>query len=83
MDDVAAKRTRLADVERGLAQLRYRHDIAMSAFRFEDATALGPAILALEKEAEALRAALPAGSAEAAPTGVMPVLARPRRKRRR
>ena len=77
---MAAKRARLADIERELVRLRYRHDIAMSAFRFEEATALGPAIAALESERQSLAAALPAPPAE---TGVVPVLARPRHPRRR
>lgn len=72
-------RTRLAEVERELARLRYRHDIAMSAFRFEEATALGPAIATLEQERQALAAALPAAEPK---TGIVPVLARPRRRRR-
>jgi hypothetical protein len=79
-DEVAAKRARLAEVERELAKLRYRHDIAMSAFRFEEATALGPAIAALEQERQALAAALPA---EAAPAPVVPVLQRRARGPRR
>ena len=77
-DHIGEQRARLAEVERELALLRYRHDIAMSAFRFEEATALGPAIAALEKERQALAAALPAAEPE---TGVVPVLAQPRRRR--
>ena len=80
MDVLAAKRARLADIERELALLRYRHDIAMSAFRFEEATALGPAIAALEQERQALAAALPQ---EAAPESVIPVLHRRARGPRR
>ena len=75
---LAAHRTRLAEIDRELARLRYRHDIAMSAFRFEEATALGPAIAALEKERQQLGAALPRTEP---PTGVAPLLARPRRRR--
>jgi hypothetical protein len=74
---LTARRARLAGIDRDLARLRYRHDIAMSAFRFEEATALGPAIAALEKERTQLAAALP--SVEP-PTGIVPVLARPRRR---
>jgi hypothetical protein len=70
---------RLADIERELARLRYRHDIAMSAFRFEEATAFGPAIAALEKERAALVAALPP---EPPPTPVVPRLLPARRGRR-
>jgi hypothetical protein len=69
---------RLAEIDGQLTRLRHRHDIAMSAFRFEEATALGPAIAALEKERELLAAASP--DAEP-PTGIVPVLARPRRRR--
>ena len=87
MVDFAAQRGRLTEVERELARLRHRHDIAMSAFRFEEATALGPAIAALEQERQMLAAALPARREP--PTGVVPVLTergrparlRPRRKR--
>jgi hypothetical protein len=80
-DTDATQRARLAEVERELWRLRYRHDIAMSAFRFEEATALGPAIAALEAERQALAAALP----EPEPaTGIIPTLLRkPRRARRR
>ncbi|MGE0258236.1 MAG: hypothetical protein AB7H71_03560 [Alphaproteobacteria bacterium] len=73
-----ARRARLAEIDRELARLRYRHDIAMSAFRFEEATALGPQIAALEKERQRLAAAVPQIEP---PTGVAPVLARPRRRR--
>lgn len=83
MHDLARRRARLADVERELARLRHRHDIAMSAFKFEEATALGPAIAALENEQRTLAAAIPTSPADPAPpTGVVPVLARPRRPQR-
>jgi hypothetical protein len=74
------RRTRFAEIERDLARLRYRHDVAMSAFRFEEATALGPAIAALEQERQVLAASLPKPEPE---TGAVPVLARPRRRARR
>ena len=77
--DIGQNQVRLAEVERELVQLRYRHDIAMSAFRFEEATALGPAIAALEQERQGLLAALPLPQSE---NGVVPVLERPRRGRR-
>ena len=80
MDSRANQRARLAQVEAELARLRYSHDIAMSAFRFEEATALGPQIAALEKERQALVAVLPPVPAE---TGTVPALARPGRGRRR
>lgn len=67
----AEARVRLAAVEAELTRLRYRHDIAFSAFRFEEATALGPAINALEREREALAAAIPPEPPKApAPTRV-------------
>jgi hypothetical protein len=75
---LTARRIRLAEIDRELTRLRYRHDIAMSAFRFEEATALGPAIAAIEKERERLAAALPDIEP---PTGIVPTLARPRRRR--
>jgi hypothetical protein len=82
VDALAARRARLAEVERELARLRYRHDIAMSAFRFEEATALGPAIAALEKERQELAALLPAAAEPPQPQ--IPTLERhPRRIRRR
>jgi len=76
---IAIRRVRLAEIEHELARLRYRHDIAMSAFRFEEATALGPAIATLEVERETLITALPPPPSE---TGMVPILARPRRGRR-
>ena len=74
------KRVRLAEIERELARLQYRHDIAMSAFLFEEATALGRDITALDRERQALAPELPPPVSGPAPeTGVVPVLARPRR----
>lgn len=75
----AARRARLAEIERELAHLQYRHNIAMSAFLFEAATALGRSIAELEKERQALAAGLPPAAPPTAETGVVPVLARPRR----
>lgn len=74
-------RERLATVERELAGLRYRHDCAMSAFRFEEAAALGPAIAALETERQALDCALPPPAEP--PAGIAPVRVRTRRLRSR
>ncbi len=82
MDSLAVNRARLAQVERELTRLHEQHDLAMSAFRFEEATALGPAIAALEQEQQALAAALPTD--RGSPTGVVPLLLRsPRRGRSR
>ena len=79
-DDAAAQRARLAVVEHELKRLQYRHDIAMSAFLFEEATALGREIAPLEAERQALAAALPAAAEPK--TGILPALARPRRRPR-
>ncbi len=81
--EIAERRARLADIERRLARLQYRHDIAMSAFRFEEATALGRELAALDKERQALAAGLPAVDAAPPETGVVPILARPGRARHR
>jgi len=70
---------RLADIERELARLRYRRDIAMAAFRFPEAAALAPSIAALETERHALAASLP--PAPEPPTGVTPALLRRHRRR--
>ena len=77
-------RARLAEIERELVRLQYRHDIAMSAFLFEEATALGREIAKLDKERRALAALLPASESKPeAATGVVPQLLSPRRGRRR
>lgn len=75
--------SRLADIERELARLRYRHDIAMSAFLFEEATALGRQIAALEEDRQALAASLPASEPTEPSTGIIPTLARTGRRRNR
>jgi hypothetical protein len=80
-DDLARCRARLGEIDRELARLRYRHDIAMSAFLFEEATALGRAIAAVDKERQALAAELPPPDREP-PSGIVPALARPHRRRR-
>jgi hypothetical protein len=72
-------RARLTEIERELARLQYRHDIAMSAFLFEEATELGQAIAALDRERQALAAGLPPPAAKPE-TGVVPLLERPRRR---
>jgi hypothetical protein len=82
MTEAAGPRARLAAIDRELARLQYRHDIAMSAFLFDEATALGRAIAALDRERQALAAGLPEPS-PAPKTGTVPVLARPGRLRRR
>jgi len=82
--ELATKRLRLADIDRELAGLRSEHDLAMSTFQFDEANALQRRIEALEDERRAVAAALPPRSAAPDPdTGLVPVLARPRRLRRR
>ena len=84
MNDVAASRARLADIDRELARLQGQHDLAMSAFKFDEASALQRRIEALEDERRGLAAALPPVAAAAEPPlGVVPGLARPRHHRRR
>ena len=84
MDNPAARRARLAAVEDELARLQAQHDLAMSAFKFDEANALQRRIEALEDERRALAAALPPVEAGAEPpVGIVPVLARPHRARRR
>ncbi len=82
MVDVAAQRARLANIERELAGLQAQHDRAMSVFKFDEASALQRLIAPLDDERRALKAALPpAPAAVEPPTRVVPVLARPRRRR--
>ena len=78
--DLAAKRTRLDEIDRELTGLRAQNDLAMSAFKFDEASALQRLIEALENDRQAVAAALPPVTAEAEPTlGGVPVLMSPRR----
>src|SRR3989442_8775578 len=82
--ELAVKRARLDAVHEELARLQAQHDLAMSAFKFDEANALQRRIEALEDERRALAAALPRVEAAAEPpVGIVPVLARPHRARRR
>ena len=82
--ELAAERARVAAIDRKLANLQAQHDLAMSAFQFDEANALQRRIEALEDERRAVAAALPPRTAAPDPdTGIVPVLARPRRLRRR
>ena len=81
--EIAARRARQTAVERELARLAALHDLAMSAFKFDEANALQRRIAALDDERRALAAALPATAPPAdPPIGVVPVLTRRRRSRR-
>ena len=80
--DITAARARLAELDRELSRLRYRRDIAMSAFLFEEAYEFGQAVGRLEREHDELAASLPAPE-PTQPEPVTPVLLRPRRIARR
>ena len=57
--ELEATRARLSLVERELSQLGTRHDLAMSAFRFDEARDLQQRIGGLERERAELLATLP------------------------
>ena len=82
--ELDAKRARLSLVERELSQLGTRHDLAMSAFRFDEARGLQLQIAVLERERGELRAMLPA-AAPPPPEAPVPVRVgrRPVARRRR
>ena len=82
--DLAAKRARLAAIDCELEGLRSHHDLAMSAFKFDEANAVQRRIEALEDERRAFAEALPpVGAATEPPRGIVPGLTRPRHRRRR
>jgi hypothetical protein len=78
MAELNAKRARLAAVERELAGLAARHDLAMSAFKFDEAREVQQRIAPLERERDLLAAALPA---LAQPLPAVPPPVRVRRRR--
>jgi hypothetical protein len=83
VDEVAASE-RLGDVERELARLGAQYELAMSAFKFDEANTVQRQIAALDGERRMLAASLPALPAPAEPpTGLVPVIGRPRRAVRR
>jgi hypothetical protein len=63
-----------------LRRLRTHYERAMSRFKFDEANALQQRIAALEAE---LAASGPPARPAEPPTGIIPVLARPRRRRGR
>ena len=76
--------SRLEAIERELARLQGLHDLAMSSFKFDEARELQQRICALVDERQAVAAQLPADPVPPeSTTGVFPVLAHPRRRRRR
>jgi hypothetical protein len=74
-------RARLADIDAALARLRAQHDIAMSAFKFDEANALLRDIAALDEERQALAASQPPVAAPP-PKSAIPVLLTPRQAKR-
>ena len=85
MEPMADQRGRLAMMEGELAVLQARYELAMSAFKFDEANTLQQKIAALEAERRALAAILPSPTlAPEPPTGIVPMLGkRPRRGRAR
>jgi hypothetical protein len=72
----------LPTVERELAELGARHDLAMSAFKFDEARTVQQRIAVLEQERDELVDALPA-PAEPPPAAPARVMVRRRRVARR
>jgi len=58
--ELEAKRARLAAIERELARLNLRHELAMSGFKFDEARDVQQRIAVLERERGELVDALPA-----------------------
>ena len=85
MAELEAKRARLAAVEHELTGLGDRHDLAMSAFKFDEAREVQNQIAVLERERGELIDALPtpAEPPSAAPLPVMVRRRRVARQRRR
>jgi hypothetical protein len=85
MAEFEARRARLVAVERELAGLEARHDLAMSSFKFDEARDVQQQITALERERGELVKALPP-PAKPSPEAPLPVRVRrrqlPRRRRR-
>jgi hypothetical protein len=62
MAELEEKRARLAAVERELVELGNRHDLAMAAFKFDEAREVQQRIAMLERERGELVEALPPGA---------------------
>ena len=80
MDRIPKQRDRLAAVEHELGRLQAQYELAMSAFKFDEANGLQRRIAVLEGERRVLAAAMPASAIiRESPIGVVPVLhSRPR-----
>ena len=85
MEPMAEQRGRLAMMEDQLAVLQARYELAISAFKFDEANTLQQKIAALEAERRLLAETLPSATlAPELPTGIVPMLGkRPRRGRGR
>jgi len=85
MEPMAEQRGRLAALGGELAVLQARYELAMSAFKFDEANTLQQKIAALEAERRLLADTLPSATlAPEPPTGIVPMLGkRPRRGRAR
>ena len=81
MAELEAKRARLAVLERELTELGAGHDLAMSAFKFDEAREVQERIAVLERERAELVEALPI-AVPPAPVGPVPVMVRRRRPAR-
>jgi hypothetical protein len=86
VDRPATPRDRLAAVDSELVVLQAQYELAMSGFKFDEASALQRKIAVLESERRALASSLPPPApVPDPPVGVVPVLhrsGRPRRLRR-
>jgi hypothetical protein len=76
-------RAQLTAVEQELARLQAQHDLAMSAFKFDEANEVQRRIAQLERERARLAADLPEPQTMAPAAPFIPVLKRRPRLRRR
>ena len=85
MEPMAEQRGRLATMEGELGVLQARYELAMSAFKFDEANTLQQKIAALGAERRVLAETLPPPTlAPEPPTGIVPMLGKgPRRGRPR
>ena len=83
MEPMAEQRARLAAVDDELARLQARYELTMSAVKFDEASALQRRIAALEAERRILAQSFPPTAAPEPPTGIVPMLGKPRRRRPR